>query len=164
MRAVFQRDAVQGFPVVIEDLFAARTQLSQVAMLSGEPIALFFELPVRDEQQVDLLQFRLESGGGDGDGADSAERTWRVMVSFHFEHLGVMHAAIHLSGDAVAATWWAEQPATVQFLEGHLETLEQRLQDMGLRVASLTCAEGRPPEPEGNVPGTSWQGVIHERA
>lgn len=142
----------------------ARTQLSQVALLSGEPLALFFELPVRDEQQVDLLQFRLESGGGDGEGAESGERTWRVMVSFHFERLGPMHAAIHLSGDAVAATWWAEEPATVRFLEGHLETLEQRFQDLGLRVASLTCAEGRPPEPESSGPGTSWQGVIHERA
>lgn len=140
----------------------ARTQLNQLALLAGDALPFFFELPVRDGRDVDLLQFRMDrENNSDG---EAAERTWRVMVSFNFETLGPMHAVIHLSADAVATTWWAEHPATVRFLEHHLETLGERLEGLGLRVASLSCAEGRPPTPDGGPDGTGREGFINEQA
>lgn len=141
----------------------ARLQLNQLALLTGDALPLFFELPVRDGQQVDLLQFRMEQQDG-GEEDEDGERTWRVMVSFNFERLGPMHAVIHLSPEAVSATWWAEQPGTARFLERHLESLGERLEALGLRVASLSCAEGKPPAPEQPAAPAPWQGVVDEQA
>ncbi|QIT55679.1 flagellar hook-length control protein FliK [Aquisalimonas sp. 2447] len=140
----------------------ARTQLHQLALLAGDALPFFFELPVRDGRGMDLLQFRMDRDG-EGDDQDG-ERTWRVMVSFNFERLGPMHAVIHLSTEAVATTWWAEHPATARFLERHMETLTERLQDAGLRVANMTCAQGRPPMAD-NAPGEyGREGFINEQA
>lgn len=140
----------------------ARTQLHQLALLAGDALPFFFELPVRDGRGVDLLQFRMDRDG-DGDDKDG-ERTWRVMVSFNFERLGPMHAVIHLAEEAIATTWWAEHPATARFLERHLETLTQRLQDMGLRVANMTCAQGRPPMADDTPGSPGREGFINEQA
>ena len=140
----------------------ARTQLHQLALLAGDALPFFFELPVRDGRGVDLLQFRMDRDG-EGDDKDG-ERTWRVMVSFNFERLGPMHAVIHLSAEAVATTWWAEHPATARFLGRHLEALTERLEGLGLRVANMTCAEGRPPMAD-DAPGSPGrEGFINEQA
>ncbi len=140
----------------------ARTQLHQLALLAGDALPFFFELPVRDGRGVDLLQFRMDRDG-EGDDKDG-ERTWRVMVSFNFERLGPMHAVIHLSAEAVATTWWAEHPATARFLDRHLEALTERLEGLGLRVANMTCAEGRPPMAD-DAPGSPGrEGFINEQA
>lgn len=144
------------------DSTMARLQLTQLSLLTSEALPLFFELPIRDGRQVDLIRFHLEQQSGGRDQED--DKTWRVMLSFNFEGLGPMHTVVHLSPDAVATTWWAEQESTVRFLENHLETLEERLQEKGFRVANMSCMHGQPPTP-GTSPTTGpRRGLLDEEA
>lgn len=144
------------------DSTMARLQLTQLSMLAGEALPLFFELPVRDGRQIDLIRFHLEQQSGGRD--QEEDKTWRVMLSFNFEGLGPMHTVVHLSPDAVATTWWAERESTVQFLESHLEELEGRLQTMGFRVANMSCMQGQPPSPDPSPTAGPSRGLLDEQA
>ena len=139
----------------------ARVQFNQLALLAGEALPLFFDLPVRDGREVDLLRWRLDR---EADPGNDGERAWRVLLGFHFRRLGPMHALLHLQGDAVGVTWWAEREATVRFLQRHTDTLEERLGGLGLRVGTITCAQGAPPVPESRPGGPHWRGLIDEQA
>ncbi|WP_290631679.1 flagellar hook-length control protein FliK [Aquisalimonas sp.] len=144
------------------DSTMARLQLTQLSLLAGEALPLFFELPVRDGRQIDLIQFHLErqAAGNEQD----EDKTWRVMLSFNFEGLGPMHTVVHLSPDAVATTWWAERESTVRFLETQLDMLEERLQAMGFRVANMACMHGHPPSSDSPPTTGPHRGLLDEQA
>ncbi len=107
------------------------------------------ELPVRHaDGNVQVFQFRIdeeERHGGDGENNEEKIRQWKVTLAFDLAPLGPMYAQIRLWDQHVATRFWAEKTATLQAVRSELDTLKQKLGNLGLQVEELDCMEGAPP-------------------
>ncbi len=133
----------------------ARTQLHQLASRpaehDGNRQIWLFELPIRQQQQVDILHLRIEREREEqsGSGGKAGEHAWSVMLAFNFDELGPVHAKVSLQGEAVSTTFWAEQADTEHRFRDALDLLWRNLVGAGLKVESLTTHVGRPPASRG---------------
>jgi hypothetical protein len=115
--------------------------------LSAGGFARMMDLPVRNNNQVDVVQIRVEEETPHRDGDAEAKR-WSITVSFEFSGLGPLHAKLLLVGHTLSASLWAEQPATLHLLESHVEHLRQRFAEAKLETATIQCFPGRPLAPK----------------
>lgn len=138
----------------------ARIQLHQFAALTHEhPLSWAGELPMRNGDDVTVLQFRIEKDGEQaGPGQAPAWSTW---LSLDLHPLGPLHTKLTLRGNALSAALWAESPATAQLVEEHIPHLQQTLEHAGLEVHTLRCRQGRPPFPE---PARLPAGLVDQNA
>jgi len=127
----------------------ARIQLSQLASAQPEEDgrrAWLLELPLRNGDNVDVLQLRVER---DKDGGDKQHPApWTVNLAFDLENLGPVNARVTLAGGAVSVVFWAQNDATTALFRQHLHGLHTRLRDAGLTVGNLIAQRGTPPQPE----------------
>lgn len=125
----------------------ARVQLSQLTSSQPEEDgrrAWVMEMPLRNGDNVDVLQLRIER---DKDGTNNKQPApWTVNLAFDLEHLGPVHARVTLAGGAVSAVFWTQDAATTALFRKHLHELHARLRDAGLAVGNLTAHQGTPPQ------------------
>jgi hypothetical protein len=145
------------------DAALARIEQNQLATLSGSPHAttlLAVDLPMRDGQQVGLLELSIEEQAAGATGRETV-MPWSVWLHFDFEQLGKVHARITLRGEEVSAALWAERATTTALFQQHLDTLEVALRHAGLVPSRMHCQTGTPPRAEDAVPPSS---LLDERA
>jgi hypothetical protein len=126
----------------------ARMTLHQLAALesaaAGHP-AWSLELPIRNADGLDILHLRIvaeECQPGDGDPSQ-----WSAELALDLPGLGPLQIRISTDGHHVSSTFWVEHPSTAETLRAGLGSLHSALEYRGLRVTSLACRQGPPPEP-----------------
>jgi hypothetical protein len=126
----------------------ARIQTHQLGALAQEqsPPAWAGELPIRNGDQIDALQFHIEKDGSHS--ANTEEQGWNTWLTLNVRALGPLHVRISLAKHGIATTFWAESNSTADLVKNNLDYLHQALQRAGLEVRNIQCHQGRPPFPE----------------
>jgi hypothetical protein len=123
----------------------SRIEVQQINSLpqSGQAGAVWLlELPIRDQDRIDLLQLRIEEG--ERRRGDDAPASWSVTVATDLEGVGPLVARVSLTAGQVYATFWAEREGTRALVHSYRDWLRQRMQDAGLSVAGIDCIQGTP--------------------
>lgn len=123
----------------------ARTELHQLVALADNDTARAawsVELPIRDGEDVDVLQLLIErrpAGPGEqGEGEAS------VAVALNLEELGEVYAHLALCGGRLKVVFWAERESTVGNVRDNLDLLVERLERAGLSPEPISCHHGAP--------------------
>lgn len=105
-----------------------------------------FEIPVRDQQQMVALQFRIQSEEQqDKARKEQADTTWKIDLAFELDPLGPLQVQAQLLRGSLTTQFWAERADTANLVTRELEHLRERLQASGLAVGELACRQGIPP-------------------
>lgn len=139
----------------------ARLQISQLSSLPGDqqPTQIWVaEVPVRQGQQFDLFQFRIEHRRATG---QQTEEYWSINFAFELEELGPVRARIVFYQQELSATLWAERETTARKFKERLEELRKRIEKRGFSMRNLDCIVGAP-EAESRTSGTN--NLINEKA
>jgi hypothetical protein len=122
----------------------ARIQYNQLAMVKDPDLpsntnVWLFDLPVKDKQQLDMLQLKLEQHLPELTGDDEA--IWQVQLNLETQNLGPMQAQISLHQFDVKVVLLAERQQSAQLLSRHMDELNQRLDKLGVNVSHLSCRQ-----------------------
>ena len=122
----------------------ARIQSNQLAMVRDpdNPTNVnvwLFDLPIKDKQQLDRLQLRLEQHTSSTDNEE--EIIWQVQLNLETQNLGPMQARISLLQHDVKVVILAEREASAVLLSAHIDALNLRLNKLGLNVSHLSCRQ-----------------------
>jgi len=123
---------------------SARIQFNQLSMLRDPDTpsntnVWLFDLPVKDKQQLEMLQMRLEQHGA-GQNKDD-EAIWQVQLNLETQNLGPMQARISLHQQDVQVVILAERQDSIVLLSRYIEDLNQRLDKLGVTVSHLSCRQ-----------------------
>ncbi|WP_164880836.1 flagellar hook-length control protein FliK [Aestuariirhabdus litorea] len=139
---------------------AARIQTQQIQSLiqqqapSADPNApintWFYELPIRNGQQLDSIQLLIEQYAQRDKKKERADKElrWQINLAFEVAPLAPFQALLSLVDNRAAITLWADAPQTLQLLGAHLGELRSALTSAGLEVEELRCKRGLPPPRE----------------
>lgn len=126
----------------------ARLQLQQLNSLPqpDQPTQLWsFELPIRQQEHVNVFQFFIEGEAPSDDKKQRRKKRWAVTVAFNLKELGPAYARLGMEDEAVSATFWAERQETTTLIHQHLDELGQRFRRAGIEPNALQCFCGTPP-------------------
>jgi hypothetical protein len=114
-------------------------QLLPLVRDADSALLLLFGLPLRHEQQLHWIDFRLER-----EKTSSAQTApgWSVTLNFDIPELGPMQARLHLSGKRLTTLFRASQPDTLAKIRQHLPLLQRALERSGLEIAQLDVVAG----------------------
>ncbi|MCU7811950.1 MAG: flagellar hook-length control protein FliK [Candidatus Thiodiazotropha sp. (ex Notomyrtea botanica)] len=121
----------------------ARIQTHQLNSLPQEdPIRQVwqFELPIRNEQDVDIFHFRISRENALHDEAD--EHLWNLTLHMNLSALGPMRVQLRLHGDTISTIIWSENNQTDKLVRNHLDRLRQGYENSGLEVKRLEAFVG----------------------
>lgn len=123
---------------------SARIQFNQLSMLrdpdnTSSNNVWLFDLPVKDKQQLEMMQMRLEQHTGDKNNNDEA--IWQVQLNLETQNLGPMQARISLHQQNVQVVLLAERQESSDMLSRHIDELNQRLDKLGMNVSHLSCRQ-----------------------
>lgn len=139
----------------------ARIELTQLAGLPSEDTpdpGWVVELPMRNKQEVDVLQARIEHRRPSG---EEDQDVWSVTLTLNLKGLGPVYATLSLAGQNLSTVFWAEHSASAMRIRDHLDLLQAKLRGAGLTVDKIECRHGRVPSPE---PPAIIPGILDERA
>jgi flagellar hook-length control protein FliK len=132
----------------------ARTQLHQTTSLpaGGEqaPILLAFELPIRNDEKIDIFHLFIEEDTESSDNEEEQKKRWSITIALDLENLGPMYVRLNLANDKISTTFWTENPKTSEIINQHLDSLNQRYKQSGLEPKSTQCFQGMPITSEGS--------------
>lgn len=128
---------------------SARIQFNQLSMLrdADNPTnnnVWLFDLPVRDKQQLEMLQMRLEQHLPELTPDDDA--IWQVQLNLETRNLGPMQARISLYQQDVKVVLIAERQESAEVLSRYIDELNHRLDKLDINVSHLSCRQA-PVEP-----------------
>ncbi len=103
------------------------------------------EIPVQLANEAHSLRMTIREEPEDGAQATPGGR-WQVDLAMEWPNLGPLHAALNLRGDRIDIDLFADQPGTVQVLEGSRTQLSQGLVAAGLTPGRVSAYPGPPPK------------------
>ncbi|WP_438969977.1 flagellar hook-length control protein FliK [Methylophaga sp.] len=123
---------------------SARIQFNQLSMVRDADLpnnvnVWLFDLPVKDKQQLEMLQLRLEQHSPDLSRGEDA--IWQVQLNLETQNLGPMQARISLHKQDVKVVILAERQASVDVLSQHIDDLNTRLQKLDVSISHLSCRQ-----------------------
>lgn len=124
----------------------AKIQFNQLSMVQDNDLntnanVWLFDLPVKEKQQLEMLQMRIDQQYT-GKNKDKDSAIWQVQLNLETQNLGPMQARITLHGLDVSVVLLAERQQSATLLTTYLEHLDGRLNDIGLNVSHLSCRQG----------------------
>jgi hypothetical protein len=126
----------------------ARLQLNQLVSSAPEEDGKrgwVTELPVRNGENIDLIQLHIEKDKGRG--AKKKTALWTVALSLELKGLGPVQARVSLAGNIINTSFWTENPQATEFIQENLQTLKHRYHEVGLAVGTLNAHKGQAPMP-----------------
>lgn len=126
----------------------SRLTTLQVANSAPDPAtqALLLELPVRFEDEVNMLRLRVErDSANDAANAAAAAPVWTVEAALDLGSAGALHARLSLQGPRLDVQLRATDPEVVAALRSRSEQLSALLREAGLDVQRIACLHGLPP-------------------
>ena len=126
----------------------ARLQLNQ--LISSAPDedgkrGWVTELPVRQGENIDLIQLRVEKDKTRSN--NKKTDLWTVALSLELKGLGPVQARVSLAGNQINTSFWAENAQATEFIRENLQTLKHRYREVGLTVGTLHAHKGQAPMP-----------------
>lgn len=126
----------------------ARVQFNQLSMASdsnnpNNANVWLFDLPVKDKQQLDMLQFKLEQHQHGGHSTGKDDTIWQVQLNLETQNLGPMQVRISLHNQDAKIVMLAEKQHSADLLNEHLDTLNNRLSTLGINVSHLSCRQSK---------------------
>jgi len=124
----------------------ARLQVNQVSSLPNDDNlqqVLSFELPIRHEDRIDVVQIRIFQDRTATHREES--HRWSASLALAMESLGTVYATITISQQQVWTSIWAERKATVEIVSQHLQDLYSGYIKAGLKIGATQCFHGTPP-------------------
>ncbi|KGM07322.1 Molecular chaperone [Methylophaga thiooxydans] len=123
----------------------ARIQFNQLSMaresdLPNNVNVWLFDLPVKDKQQLEMLQLRLEQHSPDLTVGEEA--IWQVQLNLETQNLGPMQVRISLHKQDIKVVILAEREESANVLSQYLDELNQRLQKLDISISHLSCRQG----------------------
>ncbi|SFK19080.1 flagellar hook-length control protein FliK [Methylophaga sulfidovorans] len=124
----------------------AKIQFNQLSMVQDNDLntnanVWLFDLPVKEKQQLEMLQMRIEQQYT-GNSKDKDSAIWQVQLNLETQNLGPMQARITLHALDVSVVLLAERQQSATLLTSYLDRLDGRLNDIGLNVSHLSCRQG----------------------
>jgi hypothetical protein len=98
-----------------------------------------FDIPVKDKQQLEMLQMKLEQHHPDS--SDGEEAIWQVQLNLETQNLGPMQARISLHQSDVKVVLLAEHESSANLLARHIDDLNKRLARLDINVSHLSCRQ-----------------------
>lgn len=105
-------------------------------------------LPLLDKEHIDQLELNIYQDRTDNESSEHA--SWNIELLLEMANLGNIHARLHLSGDKLRTSLWAEDSATLKLIEDNISLLQQQLSNTGLKISNIQTFSGQP-EPK-NIP------------
>lgn len=104
------------------------------------------EIPVFLEGQFKPIQLQINEERHPESTSQQQEKTrvWKITLGFDFEELGEFFATLRIINTTVSATFWSDEPETLQRISGELQHLNKSLNKLGLNVEELECRRGKP--------------------
>lgn len=133
-----QRDET---PAKLAAAALARVELHQLTALTQPAHGLTLELPLRRDDGVEVLKFRVER---DATAGAEEPRAWTIWMDFETASLGPVRAKVSWRGETVSAQIWAQQAEGAALIQTHLPELVSSLTAAGVRVEQLQCHHGAP--------------------
>ncbi|GAB4293020.1 MAG: hypothetical protein Kow0083_06150 [Methylophaga sp.] len=123
---------------------SARIQFNQLSMLRdpdnpSNTHVWLFDIPVRDKQQLEMLQMRLEQHSANLTEGDDA--IWQVQLNLETQNLGLMQARISLHQQDVKVVLLAERQESSELLSHYIDDLSRRLDQLGVHISHLSCRQ-----------------------
>ncbi|MCU7843143.1 MAG: flagellar hook-length control protein FliK [Candidatus Thiodiazotropha sp. (ex Monitilora ramsayi)] len=140
----------------------ARIQTHQLNSLPQEdPLRQVwqFELPIRNEQEVDLFHFRIGREGAANE--ENGAPPWNLTLHMNLTSLGPMRVQLKLQGETLSTLIWSERQQTDTLVKNHLGRLRQGFENAGLEVTRLESFIGVIEEHHGIPDDIS---LLHEKA
>ena len=137
-----REEAIQLFSRQLE---SSLTQLQQQQLhhlheaQSGRPLWTL-ELPIRDGQNIDLFELRIEEDTSSDTPAEAKKKIWNVTLQFDLEGLGKVKAHIKMQNEHISTRFYSDNPQTLTLFNTHLDYLRNRFNYNGLQVDSIDCA------------------------
>lgn len=130
----------------------ARLQMTQLTSLQDNDSTKQVwnhEIPVRNGDQTDLFQIRIEQDKQKEEGEESEDdkENWTVTLTFDLDGLGPMYTRLIMADDTLSTVLWAEKEKTVTLVNQQLPRLEKNYTKAGLNIGHVICHKGKPPEP-----------------
>lgn len=124
---------------------SAKIQFNQLTMVQDNDLNTnaniwLFDLPVKEKQQLELLQMRIEQHFPNKN-TDDETVLWQVQLNLETQNLGPMQARISLQDKNVSVVLLAERQQSADLLSSHLDNLDGRLMEMGFTVNHLSCRQ-----------------------
>lgn len=119
-------------------------QLHTLATRSDSANVWLLELPLRNGQETEALQLRIQREKKSGHNGEDTT-AWSVRLHFDNPRYGAIDSQVNLTGGKIGVSFWSETPATAARLQQHIDELRARLQQAGLEVDQLLSRAGAPP-------------------
>lgn len=136
-----REEAMQTFLRQIESSLThmQQTQLQTLnESQAGRPVWLM-ELPVKDGQNIDLFELRIEQDETSQTGDTDAKKIWNVTLSFNLEGLGKIKAHITMQDDLISTQFYSDKAETLNLFQENFDLLRNRLSYNGLNVGKIKC-------------------------
>lgn len=119
-----------------------KLQFNQLSMLkepelSNIAASWLFDLPIKDKQNVDLLQVQIDQQKKQ---AEQDDQRWQVQLCLDTQNLGPVQANVTLHGEDVKVVIRAERPESAQLLEENLPLLMATLAKLNVSISHMSCA------------------------
>lgn len=122
----------------------ARQLFTLATEASTEHARLIQSIPVWADQQ--LVWFDIERQPEPDSSSEDTNKSsqWCLDVHFHLPPMAPMCARMHWQGQHCAIQFLTDDTATLRVLHEHINSFQQRLQQMGLPVDEVLCRHGLP--------------------
>lgn len=119
-----------------------KLQYNQLSMLkepeSSSVLATWlFDLPIKDKQNVDVLQVQIDQQKKQ---PDQDDQCWQVQLRLDTQNLGPVQANVTLQGEDVKVVIKAEKAESAALLEQNLPLLDTALAKLNVSVNHMSCA------------------------
>jgi len=127
----------------------SRIQLHQLASLpaatDSTDRAWVLELPVRYNDDTQLMHISIDTDESGSNNNGSMQSTWTANLAFDLPDLGAVHARISLHGEQLSTIFWAPSATTAARFQSALPALNDRLATVGFKAPRVQALHGKPP-------------------
>lgn len=122
-----------------------KLQLNQLLMLreadtgSATTASWLFDIPIKDQQNLDLLQMQIDQHKKAGKQDDEI---WNVQLRLDTQNLGSVQATVTLVNDDVKVIFRAQRNESAHLLGNNFDTLVASLNDIGVTSSYMGCVCG----------------------
>lgn len=134
-------DVLQELKTGIEGALAKITsqQLTPLTRETDSLLLLLFDLILKDKNENQLIEFRLEQ---EKKASDQNDSSWMVTLNFNFKELGPIQARLHLTNNKLSTTVLAEKESTVKSISNRINLLDTAFKSIGFDAINLDVTQG----------------------
>lgn len=132
-------DVLRQLKFYTEGALAKITSQQLIPLTSEDDKFLLFDLCFRDQNEHQMVNFRLEQECPEGSQEVSG---WRITLNFEFRELGPLQVHLHLTDNNIHALLRAEYESTAERIAGHQGLLEAALDTIGFDTVGVRVSLG----------------------